>query len=133
MAWRLFVTVAHIHSVESRENLLLTTPFVEDVFERFGAVGCVFGGTSARFLGDHFDHRGKAQDGVLCYSSSRLAFVRSWKHFEPSFSTLMGGTRWSITSHDMTDLRLQFTAYTSMSCCLVEVYVVRPQKTPCNI
>ena len=61
MAWRLFVTVAHIHSVESRENLLLTTQFVEDVFERFGAVGGVFGGTSARFLGDHFDHRGKAQ------------------------------------------------------------------------
>ena len=29
------VTVAHIHSVESRENLLLTAPFVEDAFEAF--------------------------------------------------------------------------------------------------
>ena len=67
------------------------------------------------------------------FSIPTLPFGRPWRRFGTSFSTLMGGSRCSATvaqafqSRDVTDLRLQITAYTSMSSC--ETYMLYDHRT----
>ena len=90
------VTVALIHFVASRENVLFTAPLLEDAFEAFW--------NGWRRLREVFPQAFGYTQTILTGRDRRL-----------SFSTLMGGTRCSATvvqvfqSHGMTDLRLQIT------------------------
>ena len=117
--------MAHIHSVEFRESLPLTAPSFENAFEVFGSGWRRFqrvswqpcGNPLTTLPGERRLRLGSCLARLpclkLCYAN--ISFGHPWTPFGSSFSTLMGGSRFSATvaqvfqSRDMIYLRSQIT------------------------